>query len=301
MKTLTAIILPNRYKKSTSAIREDRIVDAFGIAQEKNKRNLLLSAENAIKQQCNDLGIESEIRSGNTPLSKVTTDLVLIIDEKAYLENDYLEKALSLSSLFPLATLCGPVINKCSFTTPEWFTEDLLRSYKSYIVDMYNCHTLNITEDKNYWPRLNNVVITGKTFNDVGGYIYKENPKLGKVYKNGSILSELSKADDIIYSSVLKSHYVFSEEEFTHNAMCMYFYEMGYLDSIIHDENVDDVVWQKYVNNSERFDYSLPIWVAMNESIPDEDKKKEYARKLVVFKTLYNLGFSEGIEGGSII
>lgn len=301
MKTLTAIILPNRYKTKTSAMREDRIVDAFGIAQEKDKRNLLMSAEDAIKQQSNDLGIESEIRDAGKPLPKVSTDLVLMIDDKTYLENDYLEKVLALSSLFPSATLCGPVINKSSFKTPEWFTEDLLRSYKSYQIDMYNCHTLNITSDKNYWPRLNNIIVPQKVFNDCNGYIHRENPKLGKVYKNGSLISEYSRAGDIIYSSAIKSRYVFSEEEFTHNAMCMYFYEMGYLDAIIHDENLDDIVWQKYVNNSERYDYSLPVWVAMNEKIPGEKQKKEYARKLVVFKTLYNLGFSEGIEGGSII
>jgi len=300
LKTLTLILLPNRYKTQTSAIREDRIVDTFGIASEKNKRNLSIPAAEAIKQQAKELDIAVEVRDGNKPLPKVTTDSVIIVDEKLYLPNSYLEKAVALSTLFPLATLCGPINNNSSQKKPDWFVEDILKIYKSYSIDMYNCSVLNITNDENYWPRLNNLIIPQKNFNDAGGYQSINNPKLGKVYKNGKLVNSLSKVGDIVYSDAIRAKYVFNDEEFTHNAMCLYFYEAGYLDAIIHDDT-ERIVWEKYVNNSERFDYSMPVWVAMNENIKDEQKKKEYAKKLVVFKTLYNLGFCEAIEGGAII
>jgi len=96
--------------------------------------------------------------------------------------------------------------------------------------------------------------------------------------------------------------YIFNEEELSHNAILKHFYELGFLDGAIQPQDkIEDVVWQKYVNNSERFDYSMPMWVAVKDGISGEDKKKEYAHKLAAFRTIYNLGFFEGLEGISLI
>lgn len=302
MKSLTVILTPNQYKSQTSAISSDKVIDAIGITKEKGK-NLFLQAENALKTQANALGVPMEIRRVDESfyLPEVKTDLVLILDENTYLPPKYLEKAIAASSLFSFALLCGPVINQLVSKTYDWFIDDISSAYKSYKIDMFNCGSIKLTSRKDY-PNINNVILTKESYNYIGGYTCLIGAKVGTIYNNRDILNSVEGSGDIVYVSDLGVRYLLNSDELSHSSICKYFYSLGYLDAIIipYDE-IDQAVWEKYVNNSEQFDYSMPIWVAIKDHIKDEKKKKEYVRKLVTFKTLYNLGFSECIDGGSII
>ena len=304
MKTATVLLIPNKYKTETSAIKGDKIVGSLGIVREKNKAGLSLIAEHAIAQQANDIGMKVEIRhigKDDTPRN-VSTDLVIILDEKNFIPPDYLEKVNSAASLFSFAVLCGPVTNHIQGELKDWFREDIAIHYRSYQVDMYNASSLNVTSDLALYPSIYNTIFTKKAYNEIGGYSSLKGNKLGTIWDNRILLTEAGQLGDITYCKDLGVKYVFNEDELSNNAIMSYFYKLGFLDGIIQPEDKkEDVVWQKYVNNSERFDYSMPMWVAMKDSIPDEDKKKEYAHKLAAFRTIYNVGFFEGLEGVAII
>jgi hypothetical protein len=303
MKTATILILPNKYKTETSAIKGDKIINSLGIAKERTKVGLTLLAEHALPEQAKDLGSDIDIRFvGEDDIPrKVTTDLVIILDRKNFIPPNYLERVFCASTLFSSAILCGPVLHQVNGALHDWFKEDIATFYRSYEVPMHSTNALDITEDKNFYPNLHNTIFSGEIYNEIGGYSSLKGNRVGTIWDNRLMLSESAKLGKIIYCKDLMVKYVFNSEELDHNAMIKYFYKCGFLDAIIHsDEDIEDVIWQKYVNNSERFDYSMPIWVAVKDSIPHE-KKKEYAHKLAAFRTIYNLGFFEGVEGVSLI
>lgn len=303
MTTATAIILPNKYKTGASALKGNRIIDSLGIAKEKQRGKLELQAKHALLSQSEEAGVDIEIREvgvDSIPV-KVSTDLVIILDEKNFLPPKYLERVKSATTLFSSAVLCGPITNHIQ-KVADWFKEDISSFYRSYSVDMYKASSLTITDDLNLYPNLYNTVFTGEVYNEIGGYSPLKGSKIGNIFNNRLMISEAAEIGEIVYLKDLGVSYIFNEEELSHNAILKHFYELGFLDGAIQPQDkIEDVVWQKYVNNSERFDYSMPMWVAVKDGISGEDKKKEYAHKLAAFRTIYNLGFFEGLEGISLI
>lgn len=306
MKTATIILLPNKYHSGTTAVKGDKLIDAIGVAKEKKRAGLELMAEQAILSQAKDVDIKVEIRKGDDIiLPRITTDCAIILDEASFLPPDYLEKVNAALSFFPSAILCGPIKNKIVGKTEGWFQEDISSFYKSYRIPMYSARAINIADDLNLYPSLFNTIFPAKIFNEIGGYNPIRGTKLGVIYNNRLMITsavEAHKDNELVYCENLDISYYYHKDEFAHNTMLKHFYQCGYIDGAIQpEEKVEDIVWQKYVNNSERFDYSMPVWVAMKDNIKEEEKKKEYAHKLAAFRTIYNLGFFEGLEGSSLI
>ena len=260
----------------------------------------------SIKRQVRELEINAEVQlieAGEVPRD-VDSRLVIILDQNALIPRQYLLSAVSMNNMYKSkAVFCGPVSTKSSSKPNDWFIAEVAEHYKTYTLNEFNkVLAFDITEEPNLFPPATSCVISGRFYNEVGGYTTLVSPR-GDIKNNSMFLLELSKIGSIIYTKSLETSYYVSPAEFEISNFSKFFYQLGYSRGVNMFKSKEDqyeTLWKMFVESPESIDNRTLSFINFNTEI-DADHKKKYAEKLATFKCLYQIGMFEGINGQKIL
>lgn len=260
--------------------------------------NQYYRAIESISKEIENYSLDSQILDcdvSDIPL-RINSNLIVFISDDLYVQEDFLNTAISLNNLFRKAgVFCGPVYTKASNPMAEKFA----RSYYSYDLDFGSSEISNITgEDFNYGSLIGSVV-TGKAYNEIGYSPIISNRH--STADNRLFISKISNRYDILYAKNLSKAMSLSAEDFSIDNISDYYYKLGYQDGIfLLEKTLKDKhkeLWRRFVDSPEIFDNEMPRWLF--DSSPDEDG--QYLENLVLVKCKYQIGFYEGMLGKKLI
>jgi hypothetical protein len=212
--------------------------------------------------------------------NSVQSNLVMFVDNSFLVKEDYIFNAVTLNNLHrDMGIIFGPTSihtksNKCV----------------NYIKNSYHPHN---------YGSLYNAVISGSVYNRIGFSGCKTTRSF--ILDNSVFFKEVAKYNKIYYSSVLCKVKTLTEEDFNHEVISDYYYDLGYLDGVSSSalssiEKRDDL-WKRFVEAPEVIDCNHPRWL-FEES---KDENCDYLELLVLLKCKYQIGYFEGMLGKRVI
>ena len=229
--------------------------------------------------------------------NSVQSSLVIFVDSSFLVKEDYIFNAVTLNNLHrDMGIIFGPTSihtksNKC--------VNYIKNSYHGYDLNFGSIYTADITDEPHNYGSLYNAVISGSVYNRIG-FSGCKTPR-SFILDNSVFFKQVAKSSKIYYSSVLCKVKTLTEEDFNHEVISDYYYDLGYLDGVSNSalssiEKRDDL-WKRFVEAPEVIDCNHPRWL-FEES---KDENCDYLELLVLLKCKYQIGYFEGMLGKRVI
>lgn len=266
-----------------------------------NNNNIYLPILTSIKNEIKEYNLSAnitEIENDNIP-SKTTASIVLIIDSSFYVENDYLNKIISINNVFrDGAIFCGPTDTYTNMNLAQGI-QKINKNYKKYKLSFGNSIVSSITKEIQHYPDIYCVAISGRAYNDFA-YRPLVSPRHISI-NNKLFISQSSSKYNIYYVSTLQKIKYLDANDFTLESISDFYYDTGYQDGVlVNHKNLDskrEELWHRFVESPEILDNEMPRWLLDSSKETDG----EYLENLVICKCKYQIGFYEGMMSRKLI
>ena len=227
----------------------------------------------------------------------IESNLVMFLDGSFMVKEDYIFNAINLNNLHrDMAIIFGPI--NCHSKTRK-NVNYIKNSYYEYDLNFGSIYTADITGEWHNYGSLYNAVISGSAYNRIGFSTCKT-PR-SHILNNTAFFRKISEVGNVYYSSVLQKLKILTEDDFQHDKISSYYYDLGYLDglsaSVSLDKEKKDDLWRRFVESPEVIDCNHPRWL-FSQSIADSIEYLEFA---VVIRCKYQIGYFEGMLGKKLI
>lgn len=237
----------------------------------------------------------------NTGINIAQSELIGIIDDDVVVENDWIERAIKVTNLFPkMGVLGGKVSLKFQDGQPRWF-EGIFRKMLSEFsgpigiseIDSSKSHIVSA-----------NMVFTKANWRKVGGLDARIGYSGDNLTGNDEVdfqkkLGVLG-APGILYDSELKASHIIPKFRTELPYLKKRFYGQGLADSLQCTESILDVFHNRVQHEAIHFmDYEETLKI--REKICDENYTREYIKNYIICRTAYLAGLTDGLTNTNLL
>lgn len=259
------------------------------------------SAIDSFKNEISYYELSAEIHQidiGDLP-NQVKSSMIIIADNTFYVEDDYLNKVISINNLLRDGGIfCGPTSTHTHASLNNG-VHKINQKYQRYNLDYGHNVISDITGEIHLYPDLLYCAISGRAYND---FSYK--PVISYRHKNISnklFIAQMSHRYHVYYCGTLGKIKYLDETDFSMEKISDFYYDSGYQDGLlVSNKNLDEKrkeLWHRFVESPEMLDNEMPRWLL--DSNPDMDG--DYLENLVICKCKYQIGFYEGMLSRKLI
>ena len=261
-----------------------------------------------VQDLCEKYGANHLVLSGiganfsrNRGIDVAVSDLIGIVDDDVVVENNWIERAIKVTNLFPkMGVLGGRVSLKFPDGHPKWF-EGVFRKMSSEVtgpigiseIDPKQAHIVSA-----------NMVFTKANWRKIGGLDARIGYSGDNLTGNDEVdfqkkLGVLG-SPGILYDSELKVSHIIPKFRTELPYLKKRFYGQGLADSLQCTESILDVFHNRVQHEAIHFmDYAETLKI--RERICDENSTREYIKNYIVCRTAYLAGLTDGLTNTNLL
>ena len=285
-------------------------IDIFLIKNETgsvaNTEDSRLITQELLAKQCeqNNLLYNIKFLSLSELPTNSNSDAVSVFLENSSVPKNYIKNLLCLQALYAdWSILCGDILTLIPEIRNDKFSSEISKYAFNYKLSKYSKNLVcDITSDFDNFPPSYNISIASRAYNEAGGISPIVSPR-GAINNDRGFLLSCSNVGRIIHSDSLSTSLSLSQQEFTIESLCKYFYELGFMASL----NIKfkkaphfEIIWKQFVETPESLDHRVlgRLTFALNGS---SDENKIFAEKIAMIKCSYQSGLFEGLSGVKVL
>ena len=226
------------------------------------------------------------------------SDFVIFLDLNTFLDDKFLQKAVTLHSFFDdYGVIFTPTLISSERSDNAEYKH--INSVYQYYLRFGSSKLSDITgETYNYGPIIGSL-ISSDAYNDFY-YTPCKTPR-SICLDNKSFVDKVSRRKSIYYASDLHKLKYLDKNLVSDKSLSLKYYNDGFQEGYAlfnqNNENKLKNLWHRFVESPESFDGTNPRWL-IGKNMKDYS---DYLEKIVAAKCQYQLGFYEGITNKKVI